>query len=160
VTPASPAPREAGGRDVLRALLQLYGRYAALIAEQLDALDRRDYPRLQQLALDRDRIQRDIEARAREASDGQLDGLRPGAGEVDHLLASALDQVQQASEDDAALRDRLERLRASALSAAKGLVLRRADRTVAARVRGSAQGAAYAHEGETTPPAAKLDVRF
>jgi hypothetical protein len=162
MTARLPVPaRAAGGRDVLRSLLQLYGRYAALIAEQLDALDRRDYPRLQQLALDRERVQRDIEARARDAGDDYVEGLRGGAADVDHVLSSALEQVQQQAEDDAALRDRLERLRGSALSAAKGLALRRAERRAAGKGGGVGNGSgAYVQEQDPEPAEHRLDVRF
>jgi hypothetical protein len=147
---ANPANARVAPRDSLRSLLRAYGRFASLIAEQLEALDRQDYPRLHQLALDRESVQREIDLLAGDARDDGIEGIPERSAEVDQLLASALDEVHRRASDDEALRHHLQRLREGVLGAARGVILRRAER-VTGRYESDEQPAETVH---------RLDVRF
>jgi hypothetical protein len=113
VIPAAPAPREE--RASLPDRLQGYSRYLALVAEQLEALDQQDAPRLQALELARQRLAR------------QLAGTEPDEPlpqphlEIYALLRAGLEEIEQHVGQEEQEKEVWDHLESGALRAAHSL---------------------------------------
>ena len=134
MTPAFPAPEaEAPETDAPASLserLRSYARFAALIADQVEALEQRDGVRLRELGGERAALE---------------DELRDEAGELPDLLGEAVQAVEDHLAEHEALRSRWTSLEAGALRATRAVGLRRA-----------AQG----RYPTPALPDTRLDVRF
>jgi hypothetical protein len=111
--PEPPAQREE--RAPLAERLQGYARYLALVAEELEALERRDEPRLQLLDAERQRLAR------------ELAGTEPGEPpppphlELYALLRSGLEEIEAHVGQEEQEKEMWDHLESGALRAAHRL---------------------------------------
>ncbi len=123
-----PEPGPPPERDTLRARLQVYSRYAALVADQLAALDQGDLTRLQELAAERERVLRaltEVEGADPDAPGDDTVELRV---EFPELLAQALRELADRTEAGLRLHERFQDLEGVTLRAFRGAQLRRSGR--------------------------------
>lgn len=125
--------------------LRDFGRYLALVADELDALEQRDLPRLRELQEQRLELERELRPDREEEETGSRGEPLPFAEDLAGLLAEGLDTLQQGAEEDRISRDRWTTLEHDALRAMQGT-----------RLRGVRRGQYL----ELASGDARLDVRF
>lgn len=107
----------AGQSPALPGRLQTYSRFVALVAEQLDALQRKDAARLQELGEERVRLEREM------AEPEAVESIRsPAANEhLGALLAAGLHELEHQTEQAQHAREVWSLLQDGALLAARDL---------------------------------------
>ncbi len=105
--------------EALRTRVHAYARLMALIADQMEALDRGQMARYHELAGERDQLQRELSANSGELhKDEAVDEMAP-------FLHQTLQAMEARAESGELLRDRLSVLRDASLQAIRGLESRR-----------------------------------
>jgi hypothetical protein len=102
-----PAPAPTEEPASLPDRLQRYSRYVALVAEQLEALERRDVARLQAIEEERQEIER-----------GWQEDSTPPPEEIRALLRSGLRQLEDQADQDEEERELWIRIQSGAIQAA------------------------------------------
>lgn len=102
----------------LRDRLRLYARYAALVAEELEARERGDRERLRERMDERERVRAEIAALP--GADGGDEAPAPGGA-----LEAAVAEAERRAQAEAEVRDRLSRMRDASLRARSGVRLPR-----------------------------------
>jgi|GEM_PF-3655800 len=110
------ADAAAESTEVLRERLRLFARYAALVAEELEARERGDHARLREKLEERERVRAEIAALS-----GDDESPAPGAA-----LEAAVAEAERRAQAEAEARDWLSRVRDASLRVRGGLRFPRA----------------------------------
>lgn len=127
--------------------LQIYSRYVALIAEQLQAVQRRDARSVRQLEMERTRLEAEMAPGGAAARAEHPAAVSGPPGELSDLLLNGLVELEQVAHDEEQISECWSAIERGALQAARRL---------GGRLRPSQPGNYTAQE----PLSGTVDVRF